>query len=173
MKADRQRAILKMERNGLLRRMIATGAVLFVLFGMVFGITKVKGEDMAPALRDGDIVLYFRLWQEYDPGDVLFYECRGEKLFGRVAAAAGTTLDRSEGGVLLINGRVHPPQKKQGLFYETYARSRVQYPVKVPQEAFFVLGDRRSEAKDSRDFGPVKEKEIKGKVVIVIRKKNI
>lgn len=173
MEAERQKAILKMERKGLIRRVIVIAAVLFVLFGIVFGVTTVNGEDMAPALRDGDIVLYFRLGQEYDPGDLLIYEHGDEKHLGRVAAAAGTMVDKSEGGILLINGRIHPPQKKQGLFYETHARSKIEYPLKVPPESYFVLGDRRSDAKDSRDFGPVKGDEVKGKVFTVIRKKNI
>ena len=46
MEAERQKAILKMERKGLIRRVIVIAAVLFVLFGIVFGVTTVNGEDI-------------------------------------------------------------------------------------------------------------------------------
>ena len=49
----------------------------------------------------------------------------------------------------------------------------IDYPVTLREGEYFVLGDRRDEAKDSRDFGPVKTDKIKGKVFSVIREKNI
>lgn len=169
----RRKAILRMARYSLLKKVIGITALIFVLFSFIFGFMTIKGEDMAPAVRDGDIVLFFRLGREYDPSDLLVYEHDGEKYIGRVAAASGTSLGKSEKGVLLINGRIHPPQKKNGLFYDTYARSKIGYPFTLQAGEYFVLGDRRDGAKDSRDFGPVMKDDIKGKVFSVIRKKNI
>ena len=156
-----------------MKKVIIIAALVFVLFSLVFGFTTIKGEDMAPALRDGDIVLYFRLGKSYNPSDLLIYEKDGEKHAGRVIANAGTSLGKTEKGLLLINGRIHPPQKRTGLFYETYARKKLKYPITLGSDEYFVLGDRRDDAKDSRDYGPIHKDEIKGKVFSVIRKKNI
>lgn len=168
-----RKAILRMARYSFLKKVIVIAALIFVLFSFVFGFMTIKGEDMAPAVRDGDIVLFFRLGREYNPSDLLVYEHDGKKYIGRVVAASGTSLDKSEKGVLLINGRIHPPQKKNGLFYDTYARSKISYPFTLQQGEYFVLGDRRDDAKDSRDFGPINKDDIKGKVFSIIRKKNI
>lgn len=168
-----RKAALRMARWSFLKKLVIIAALIFVLFSLVFGFTTIKDEDMAPAIRDGDIVLYFRLGKSYNPSDMLVYEKDGKKYIGRVVAGPGTSLDRSEKGVLLINGRIHPPQKRIGLFYETYARKKLKYPITLQADEYFVMGDRRDIAKDSRDFGPIHKDDIKGKVFSVIRKKNI
>ncbi|MDR3830753.1 MAG: S26 family signal peptidase [Mediterraneibacter sp.] len=38
---------------------------------------------------------------------------------------------------------------------------------------YFILGDQRGNAKDSRYFGAVKDKEIKGRVITVLRRSDI
>lgn len=168
-----RKAVLRMARWSFLKKVFIIAALVFVLFSLVFGFTTIKGEDMAPAIRDGDIVIYFRLGKSYNPSDLLIYEKDGKKHAGRVIANAGTSLDKTEKGLLLINGRIHPPQKRHGLFYDTYARKKLKYPITLGTDEYFVLGDRRDDAKDSRDYGPIHKDEIKGKVFSVIRKKNI
>ena len=48
-----------------------------------------------------------------------------------------------------------------------------EVPVKLPEDTCFVLADNRSGGEDSRYYGIVDRSEIKGKVVITLRRHNI
>ena len=168
-----RKAILKQARIGFVKKLFIIAAVIVVLFSMVFGVTTNRGEDMAPAIRDGDIVVYFRLGREYNNSDVLVYKKDGKQYIGRVIGTPGTSFDRTDKGLLLINGRVHPMQKRTGLYYDTEARKNIQYPLTVSEGHYFLAGDRRDDAKDSRDFGEISKSEINGKVFTILRKRAI
>lgn len=43
-------------------------------FGVMFGITTVKNEDMSPRMSAGDLVLYYRLDKHPVAGDVIVYK---------------------------------------------------------------------------------------------------
>ena len=43
----------------------------------------------------------------------------------------------------------------------------------VPEGCVYLLGDYRTNTTDSRDFGPVEEKQIKAKVVSIFRRRGI
>lgn len=168
-----RKAILKLARLSFFKKVFVIAAIITVLLTLVFGITSVEGEDMAPALRDGDIVLYFRLGGDYNNSDVLVFRHEDKQYISRVVAINGTSLDKSEKGLVLFNGRIHPPQPKNGLFYDTEGRNKIKYPLTVGPDEYFVMGDRRDVAQDSRDFGPIKKSDVKGKVFTVIRKNSI
>jgi signal peptidase I len=42
------------------------------------------------------------------------------------------------------------------------------YKIKLKEKEFFVLGDNRTNSYDSRFFGPIKERDIQGKVNTII-----
>ena len=63
---------------------------------------------------------------------------------------------------------------ESNIFYKTPAyEGAVAYPLTLSSGEYFVLGDFREGAKDSRYFGPIERKEIKGKVLVVLRRKEI
>ena len=49
----------------------------------------------------------------------------------------------------------------------------VNYPVTLGENEYFVLGDYRTASKDSRVYGPIKTDDIKGEVILVLRRKNL
>ena len=84
-------AIQKEWRWFLIRLLILIG-ILYLLFGVMFGITTVKNEDMSPRMSAGDLVLYYRLDKHPVAGDVIVYKkrsavrgtnCRERGRFGR------------------------------------------------------------------------------------------
>ena len=46
-------------------------AAIFIVFHYVIGITFVSGSSMEPALSDGDLVVFYRLDQEYQRDDIV------------------------------------------------------------------------------------------------------
>ncbi|MCL1847733.1 MAG: signal peptidase I [Coriobacteriia bacterium] len=146
------------------------GAFL-LLFTFVFGITRYQEASMFPAIKDGDLVIFYRHSPEhYISQDVVAVKLEGQTQFRRVVATAGDTVDITENG-LVINGA---PQQESGIIRKTerYVEG-VSFPLVVPQGQVFVLGDNRSDSLDSRIYGCVETEDILGKVMMIIRKRGI
>lgn len=169
----KDRAILKRTRFGFFQKIATIGIVLVLLLSYVFGITTVHGVDMSPALKDGDIVFFVRLGHEHANGDILVYEQGGKDCVSRVGATAGDTLRKGTNGQIVFNERLHPMAPDEGLYYKTMARDEIKYPITLDKGELFMLGDKRDTAEDSRSFGVISEKQVKGKVITFIRKRGL
>lgn len=144
--------------------------LLWVLFGLLFGITSMKNNDMSPRISAGDLLFYYRL-EKPKSGDVVVLKKEGETYTARVIATGGDTVEITEDNEVKINGS---KIVENDIFYETPRyESDTVYPLTLERGEYFILGDERENAKDSRYFGPVKDKEIKGKVITVIRRSDI
>jgi len=151
---------------------IALIALTFVLlFTFLFGIMRYQEPSMAPAIKDGDLVFFYRYNQSgYQPGDAVALEHKGQSHVRRVIATAGDTVDITESG-LLINGAL---QQEPGIYQRTERYEEgMSFPLTVPEGQIFVLGDSRAGATDSRIYGCVKIEGTLGKVMTVIRRRGI
>ena len=144
---------------------------LFILFRFVIGFSIVGGDSMNPGLTDGTIVLYLRPVRNYRPGDVISMRVpSGDYYVKRVAAIGGDTVALQD-GQLLVNGEaVQEPWAEGETREETGA---VIYPYYVREGNVFVLGDNRTVSMDSRVFGEVNRRQIKGKILLQIGKQGI
>ncbi|MGD9141416.1 MAG: signal peptidase I [bacterium] len=99
-------------------------------------------------------------------GDIIIFEhpSEGKDFIKRCVALPG---DRVEirNDVLYVNGEaVDEPYKK----LSTFGGSLANYgPVIVPEDHLFMLGDNRHNSYDSRSWGPLDEKYIKGKAMVI------
>lgn len=152
------------EWHRLIRSLTATALTVFLLFGVILGIGMIRGQSMVPSFQNGDIVLFWRLSKDYVRDDVIFFrrDAWQHELIKRVAAVPGDTVDVDTEGRLTVNGII---------LDGTFAKPGIGYPLKLRTNEYFVLGDNRSEAMDSRDFGSLEKKEIDGKVILVVRTK--
>ena len=75
----------------------------------------------------------------------------------------------TEEGMLLVNGTVQGGE----IIYPTYPKEGIEYPYRVPEGCVFVLGDHRTDTIDSRDFGPVPKKQVQGKVITILRRREL
>ena len=144
---------------------------LMLLFTFLFGFIRYGEPSMAPAIKDGDLVIFYRYTKVgYLPQDPIALERDGQKQVRRVAATAGDIVDITEDG-LVINGAV---QQEIGIYQNTerYAEG-VSFPLTVPEGQVFVLGDSRPGATDSRIYGPVEIEDTLGKVMAVLRFRSI
>ena len=141
----------------------------WVLFTQVFLITQASGSAMFPSVKDGDLLIGFRLQQTYQKGDVVIYHQDGNIRVGRICANSTDYVDIDEEGVLLVNGTVQSGE----ILYPTYAKEGLTYPVQVPQGCVFILGDYRTQSQDSRDFGPVPLDNVQAKVITILRRRGL
>lgn len=116
-------------------------------------------------------MLYYRL--DHTPGDreVVVFEKKGKTCVGRVVARGGDTVEIREDALLQINGNAIVENE---IYYSTEPYEEgIKYPVTLTDEEVFILCDYRQGAKDSRYFGPVTKKELKGTVITAIRRSGI
>lgn len=142
----------------------------WLLLGFVFGIAVVEGEDMYPRIRDGDLLIFYRLQQEYHIGDVATFTRDGKRYTGRIVAQGGDTVDITEEGQLLVNGSVQDEE----IFYPTEPQEGgIALPCQIPEGSVFLLCDFRTNGTDSRSYGPVSIDALDGKVMTILRRRGI
>jgi signal peptidase I len=124
---------------------------------------------MAPMVKSGDLVMFYRLDRDYSIGDLLLLDFNGETQVRRVIAKEGDVVDIDDRG-LKINGSW---QQENSIFQETWQYEEgIDFPVTIGPGQLFVLGDARDNATDSRIYGPIDAKNTLGTVVTVIRQRN-
>jgi signal peptidase I len=143
-------------------------AILLLTF--VYGVHRAEDGDMHPAIKDGDLVVFYRLDKDYAAKDILLLSFRGRRRAARVVAVRGDTVDITENG-LMINGAF---QQELNIYEPTrrYAEG-TELPVTPGESQVFVLGDSRENATDSRVYGAVNTKDTLGTVIAVIRRRNL
>ena len=153
----RRELLFRRDRIALLLRtgMLALG--LWVAFSQVFLLHRNQGLGMFPAVKDGDLVLAYRLQQE------------DRMHLGRVVACGGDVIRMDDEGGLSVNGS---PQSEE-ILYPTFPREGSTYPQRIPEGSVFLLGDYRTQARDSRDWGPVPLEDIQGKVITLVRRRGL
>ena len=168
---EKQKVAIRREWRWFLIRLLILIGILYLLFGVMFGITTVKNEDMSPRMSAGDLVLYYRMEKHPVAGDVIVYKKKSQQYVGRIVAKGGDSVEITEQATVKVNESV---VLEQNIFYQTpQYESNVTYPLQLQEQEYFVLGDHREGATDSRYFGAVDTREIKGKIITVIRRNSL
>ena len=134
--------------------------VLVVVLIRTFIITPVRvdGDSMKNTLKNGDILLLYKLGSINRLDIIVLDEEKdNEKIIKRVIGLPGETVEIKKGKIY-INDKVIDDKYAYG---ETSDYDKVT----LEDDEYFILGDNRLISKDSRYFGPIKENEIKGKIV--------
>lgn len=150
-------------------RVVVLALTAYVIFTQVFLITQNKGQGMFPAIKDGDLIIGYRLQQEYAKNDVVVYTVNGEQRVGRIIGRPTDVVTISDTGSLLVNGTTQTGE----ILYPTYAKEGLEYPYRVPEGQIFILGDYRTNAEDSRDHGAVSMDDIECKIITILRRRGL
>jgi signal peptidase I len=173
MSQDDQVADTWKQKETVLKFIIKLALVLLAVwatFTFIFGIRQVSGEAMYPRLRDGDLILYYRLEKNYQIGDVVTFQMNDATFFGRIVAQGGDVVELNEDGQLLVNGNV----QQEEIFYPTEPQDGdITYPYTVEEDSFFVLCDYRTNGFDSRTYGTISQSNLDGKIITVLRRRGI
>ena len=163
----KRRAFDKASFYGLIGKLLTLFLLAYLIFNLVFGITLLRNNDMSPRMSASDLLVYYRLDKKFIANDVVLAHMENAQFVSRVVATAGDTVDITENG-LVINGSV---QVNPNIYFKTgIYEDGIKFPVTIGPDEVFLLSDLREGAKDSRYYGPVKTKEIKGKIFILIRR---
>ena len=182
-------------------RLIGLVLVVYILFFHIVGLTMMPSKDMYPRLDVGDLLLFYRIDREPKYQDVIVIDKQleedtrtGEKGFVRealdwlgfkdpeapetkryvcrVIAVPGNTVEITQERGLQVNGNT---LIESNIFYPTqpYEEGVANYPLTMGEGEYFVLADQRNGGMDSRYFGIVKQDEIQGIVITILRRSNL
>ena len=139
--------------------------VLLNLFSHVFSVVQYYGDGMEPALEDRQILL-IRKTDKVKQGDIVACYFNNKILVRRVICTGGT-VSISDSGIVTVNGTV---LDEPYVADPSIGHCNISFPYSVSVGQYFVLGDNRSIAMDSRlsEIGTIPQDRIYGKVVWVI-----
>ena len=156
------------------RFLIETGCVMlavYLLLTLVIGIIVIHGDSMQPTLHENDIALLWRLSGGYESGDVIMFrsDASSEVLVKRVVAGPGDTVEiDDDAGVVIVNNVI---LSEPYIYSGTYNKGGQNGPITLGENEYFVLGDNRMVALDSRyaEVGAVPKSKILGKIIFLVR----
>lgn len=160
---------LRKEYLRLLRRIIFIAALCYLMLSQVFLVTQARGNGMFPAVKDGDLIIAFRLQTDYAAEDVVVYSIDGQNQIGRIVAQGGDVVMMDDSGTLWVNDI----EKNGRILYPSYAGEGLTYPYTVAPDHVFLLGDYRTQARDSRIYGAISMEDVKAKVITILRRQGI
>lgn len=143
-------------------------AAALILCAVAFlPIIRITGDSMSHTLNRGDILLTLR-GDEVQRGDLIVFYVEGNKmLVKRAVAVAGDRVEMTEDGVLIVNDQ---PVDEPYISSRALGECDQEFPLVVPQERVFVLGDHRELSIDSRSsaMGCIAREQVIGKAVVRI-----
>lgn len=157
---------IKKARNRLILKFLVMTVTIIILLTFVGGIFICHDNNMHPSVKDGDLVITYKLGGYYF-GDIVLYEHDGKKYFGRVTAVAGDTIEIFETNGYSVNGTI--PYETVYYTTERAENSTITYPYTVKDGEVFIMNDLRDNMNDSRTFGGVDK--LYGKVVLLLRRR--
>ncbi len=146
---------------------VLAAAFIIILTNLWFPVLRVVGSSMQPLLRNEDVILCYADNEIIEHNDVIAFYHNDKVLLKRVVGLPGDVIEIDSAGTLFVNGEEQ---------HETYAASislepcDIEFPVNVPENSYFVLGDQRMTSMDSRteSVGMIPQERIIGKALLRI-----
>lgn len=138
---------------------IVVAVILFRTF--IITPVRVDGHSMDPTLEHNEILLLKKYDRNFERFSIVVIDYQGEKLIKRIVGLPNEHV-RYEGNTLYING----VEVKEDFIDTTtsyFDLKNIGYDV-IPEGYYFVVGDNRSNSKDSRVIGLISKKDIIGTV---------
>jgi signal peptidase I len=162
-------------RNAVEWLVIVAGALLVALVVKTFLLQAfyIPSLSMSPTLEVRDRVLVNKLsydLHEINRGDVVVFKTPRtgdaseiKDLIKRVVALPGETVESRDGRVVIDGVQLDEPYLQPGVAPGPPVDRQV-----VPEGHVFVMGDNRSNSKDSRSFGPIRESLVVGRAFVKV-----
>ena len=147
---------------------------VLILFTLCGRLCKVNGSSMRNTLYNGEMLITTNLVTP-EAGDIIVfhqtsevYTNLNEPLVKRIIATEGQTVDIDfEEGIVIVDGK---DLAEDYALEPTWLEEGMEFPLTVPENSYFLLGDNRNNSEDSRstDLGTVTHEEVVGKAVLLV-----
>jgi len=154
----RFRRLLRSTVNAL----IVVAAIAALIATLVLPVLQIAGTSMEPNLNDGDIVLLVKT-NDLETGDLCAFYYSNKILIKRVIATPGDYIWIESDGTVYLNGE---PLDEPYVSEKALGECDVDFPYQVPENSYFVMGDKRETSIDSRSsvIGCISEDQMIGKI---------
>ena len=142
--------------------LIVVAAVAALVATLVLPVLQIAGTSMEPNLNDGDIVLLVKK-KDLKTGDLCAFYYSNKILIKRVIATPGDYIWIEPDGTVFLNGE---PLDEPYITEKALGECDVEFPYQVPENAYFVMGDKRETSIDSRSsvIGCIPKDQLIGKI---------
>lgn len=149
---------------GIIGTLTVFAAAVVLCVTLFFPVLQVTGDSMEPGLREGNLILT-RKTDHLKTGDICGFYYNNELLLKRVIGVPGDMVDIDAEGNVSVNGQV---LNEPYVLQKALGKSDVSFPLLVPEDCYFVMGDNREVSIDSRSsiIGCVNLEQIEGKVIL-------
>ena len=128
----------------------------------------VDGTSMNPTLQNGNIYVALKVHpsDEYGKIATVYVDSENGRCTKRIIGKGGDTINIKDGVVYRNGLALDEPYTSS----PTTPTGDVSFPVTVPEDCYFVLGDNRSMSKDSRfsDFGMIEKENLVGLYLFIL-----
>ncbi|MBQ3936459.1 MAG: signal peptidase I [Ruminococcus sp.] len=164
-KIARRKKYFRMLRNTF-AVLIVVAAIAVLISTLFMPVIQVSGDSMEPTLKDGDILLLVKT-KNFDCGDLCCVSWHNKMLLKRVIGLPGDKIDIDSDGNVSVNGKVLDEPYAQD---KSLGECDVQFPLTVPENSLFILGDKRASSIDSRSsaIGCVDKEQVIGRVLFTL-----
>lgn len=149
---------------GIIGTLTVFAAAVVLCVTLFFPVLQVTGDSMEPALREGNLILT-RKTDHLKTGDICGFYYNNELLLKRVIGVPGDMVDIDAEGNVSVNGQI---LNEPYVLQKALGKSDVSFPLLVPEDCYFVMGDNREVSIDSRSsiIGCVNREQIEGKAIL-------
>ncbi len=161
-----QSVLLKKTLKIVLLVTVVASSLLLNLFTFIVPVVKYYGSSMSSTLEDGQILILNKM-AKIKSGDIIAFYYNNKVIVRRVVATGNNQVSIDVFGTVSVNGKeLEEPYVEN----KSLGQCNLSFPYNVPTNSFFVLGDNRDIAMDSRlaEIGVVTEDRLIGKVVFSI-----
>ena len=162
------RAKLRKVLTSTISILIVVAAVAVLVSTLFIPVIQVSGDSMEPTLYNGDIILLVKT-NHYSQGQLCCVAWQNKLLLKRVIGLPGDKIDIDADGNVYVNDVL---LNEPYLIDKSLGECDISFPYNVPDEKYFVLGDRRDTSIDSRSsaVGCISKDQMVGKMLFRIWK---
>ena len=146
--------------------LVVVAAIAVLIATLVLPVLQISGTSMEPTLENGDIVVLFKT-ADLERGDICGFSYSNKILVKRVIGLPGDVITVNGDGDVTVNGTTldEPYVSEKGL-----GECDIELPFTVPENEYFIMGDRRETSIDSRStvIGCVSKEQVIGKIFMQV-----
>lgn len=143
-------------------------SIALILKFFVFELAEVKGASMNPTYENGNLLLVEKItkWtSNYNRYDIVTFDSDDKQAPIYIKRIIGLPKDH----VVIKDNKIYVNNAE---INESYLPKNTittgDIDLEVPEKEFFVLGDNRTQSKDSRIIGTIKQSQIRGVVFSIL-----
>lgn len=162
LKRERYKTRFRKLLRSTISALIVVAAVAALIATLILPVLQIAGTSMEPTLCDGDIVLLTKT-DKLKTGDVCAFYYSNKILIKRVIGTPGDLIWIQADGTVYLNGK---PLDEPYITEKALGECDIEFPYQVPENNYFVIGDKRATSIDSRStvIGCVAKDQIVGKL---------